>query len=58
MSVAELTDDAGATYVTIRPLRHPDAADIRIRIEKETGFVSLGAGRVSRSTTRPGRTCR
>lgn len=33
------------THVSIRPLRSPEAASIDIRIDKETGFAYLSAGR-------------
>jgi hypothetical protein len=44
MSITSPSEDPGGTHVEIQPLRDPTAANIRIRIDKQTGFLTLGAG--------------
>jgi hypothetical protein len=36
--------DQGSTHVDIRPVRNPSAAEIKVRITGDTGFVSFGSG--------------
>jgi len=45
MRLETVEDDPGGIHVAIRPLHQPQAASIRLRIDEETGFVYLGAGK-------------
>ncbi|MDP9379454.1 MAG: hypothetical protein M3Q29_04760 [Chloroflexota bacterium] len=44
----EFAEEDRATLVLIHPLRTPEAASIWIRVDKTSGFVYLGAGKVFR----------
>jgi hypothetical protein len=44
----EVERDPGGIHFSIKPVRRPSAATIRLRIDRETGFVYLGAGEAYR----------
>jgi hypothetical protein len=45
MLIESPINDQDATHIIIHPVRNKSAAEIRIRIDKTSGFINLGAGR-------------